>query len=187
MDNQLDEDLAGKVIKPPFGRTLFKGFLVYFTLLIVGFVVYYAIVESFNSILPDYKLLNNVIITLILGLVFVNAGYFFQKIIFPLFDPSIAKTTLVPTLFWFFLIVVSFLGNFAEGGAIKAIQEVSFLFTIIFIWIGSLSLIISWFIKEQKFLVFLVLFLIHWMFSNLAGLFYHYYFLQEKLQLPAAF
>ena len=183
MIEQLDEHLSGDN-KPPAPKfpILVRSFLVYILLLALGFVLFYTLTESLG-LMARYQnpstflglFIRESFPLLMWSIIFLLGGHYLQGQAYPLYQESIIKTAMVPFIFWFVILILSFIGNSMEGSSpIQDIPRTFLILCSIISWYFTLCLLISWYFKHQSKPKYFGSFLAHWLVSTLMASLYQY-------------
>jgi hypothetical protein len=179
---QLDEHLSGAPQhSPPSFMQMVLTLFLYFFLLGISFIIYYAILESLGLLgfLNQNRsafgvLVKNSVFLIVIESLIVFSNYYIQSQLYELFHQSLLKTALIPILLWTSILGSTFLHNiyYAPSNMIAPL-DVFLRLSSILCWYSTLSFIIAFYLKRQKKVQYYLPLLCHWLLS--IPLFYFLY------------
>ena len=166
---QLDEHLSGVIQpSPPSFLQIGLTFFIYFALLIIGFVIYFAVFESFGLFTFLEQTQRNInlpikfiVILSALELIFLLSNYYLQGRLYDLFNQSVLKATLIPVLFWGSIILLALLYDINQGIPLNSLIVFTRISTIL-IGYATLCLIIAFYFKHQNRSKYYGALFLHW-------------------------
>ena len=171
---QLDEHLNGRPpYCPPSFMQIGLAFFIYFIILIVSFVLYYAIFESSGLLIFLDKdqsnfgiLTKHIVLFLVLESIFALSNYYLQGRLYDMLGQSVPKAALIPTLLWGTIFGIAFLYDSYKGIPFPNYLIIFMRISSLLIWYSTLSLIIAFYFKHKSRVKYYSALFLHWVLTT---------------------